>query len=116
MRKQRHTPEQIIRKLRKAEVELTKGQFAAEVARRSSNITHECHPPRGLSPTRPGLQRSKACGGLRLGAGPFARKPGSEGWGRGGGRPSLDCRKVENFNTESAGDNCFRFLNLLLIY
>ena len=52
MRKQRHTPEQIIRKLRKAEVELTKGQSAVEVACRSSNITYKCHSSPRLSSTR----------------------------------------------------------------
>ena len=34
MGQKRHTPEQIIRKLRQAEVELAKGQSAVEVARR----------------------------------------------------------------------------------
>ena len=34
MGQKRHTPEQIIRKLRAAEVELAKGQSTAEVARK----------------------------------------------------------------------------------
>jgi putative transposase len=34
MSRKRHTPEQIIRKLREAEVELAKGQTTAEVARK----------------------------------------------------------------------------------
>jgi putative transposase len=34
MSRKRHTPEQIIRKLREAEVELAKGQSTAEVARK----------------------------------------------------------------------------------
>ena len=34
MGQKRHTPEQIIRKLRQAEVELAKGQSAVEVARK----------------------------------------------------------------------------------
>jgi len=34
MSQKRHTPEQIIRKLRQAEVELAKGQSAVEVARK----------------------------------------------------------------------------------
>jgi transposase-like protein len=34
MGQKRHTPEQIIRKLRQAEVELSKGQSAVEVARK----------------------------------------------------------------------------------
>ena len=34
MGRKRHTPEQIIRKLREAEVELAKGQSTAEVARK----------------------------------------------------------------------------------
>ena len=42
MGQKRHTPEQIIRKLQQAEVELAKGQSAVEVARKSG-ITEQTY-------------------------------------------------------------------------
>jgi hypothetical protein len=82
MRKQRHAPEQIIRKLRMAEVELTKGQSAAEVARRSSNITYSCHPLIDSLPREHQVfSAARPVGDFGFGDGPFAREPRQ--WGRG---------------------------------
>jgi transposase-like protein len=54
MGRKRHTAEQIIRKLREAEVELAKGQTAADVARKLG-ITEQTY-----------YRWRKECGGLRL--------------------------------------------------
>jgi hypothetical protein len=49
MSRKRHTPEQIIRMLREAEVELAKGQTAVEVARKLG-ITEQTYYIYGLIP------------------------------------------------------------------
>jgi DNA-binding CsgD family transcriptional regulator len=49
MGRKRHTPEQIIRKLREAEVELAKGQPMVEVARKLG-ITEQTYYLYGLLP------------------------------------------------------------------
>jgi putative transposase len=54
MPRKRHTPEQIIRKLREAEVELSKGQTAIDVVRKLG-ITEQTY-----------YRWRKECGGLRM--------------------------------------------------
>jgi hypothetical protein len=53
MARRRHTPEQIIRMLREAEVELAKGRTTTDVVRKLGIAEQTCYRWRGATPGQP---------------------------------------------------------------
>ena len=53
MARRRHTPEQIIRMLREAEVELAKGRTTTDVVRKLGIAEQTCYRCRGATPGQP---------------------------------------------------------------
>ncbi len=49
MGQKRHTPEQIIQKLRRAEVEIAQGSTVAEAAKKIEVTEHTYYPPRTIA-------------------------------------------------------------------